>query len=99
MFAIECSNPAATNALTGGTMARIRSAVVRALRLSQTARQTRALHRTPSATACPKPSSSLACAIAERRGADGAAAEVVDPAQEDHRRRRRRPDEVAAEAR
>ena len=31
MFAIECSKPAATNALIGGTMARIRSAVVRAL--------------------------------------------------------------------
>lgn len=31
MFAIECSNPAATKTLIGGTIARMRSAVVRAL--------------------------------------------------------------------
>jgi hypothetical protein len=31
MFAMECSNPAATKALIGGTIARMRSAVVRAL--------------------------------------------------------------------
>jgi hypothetical protein len=43
MFATLCSKPAATNAAIGGTIARIRSVVVRALKVSQTARQTRAL--------------------------------------------------------
>ena len=41
ILAILCSNPAATNAATGGIMARMRSVVVRALKVSQTARQTR----------------------------------------------------------
>ena len=64
MLATECSKPAATKALIGGTMARTRSAVVRAESVSQTARQTSVLQSTPSATACAKPSSTLACAMA-----------------------------------
>ena len=48
MFAIECSKPTATKAVIGGIIARILSVVVRALKLNQTARQTRALQKTPS---------------------------------------------------
>ena len=47
MFATECSKPIATKAAIGGTMARIRSVVVRAEYVSQTARQTRPLQRIP----------------------------------------------------
>jgi len=64
MFATLCSKPAATNAAIGGTTARIRSVVVRALYVSQTARQTSALQSAPSAIAWTKSSPSFASAIA-----------------------------------
>ena len=51
MFAMLCSNPAATNAAMGKIMARILSVVLRALYVNQTARQTNALQRIPSAIA------------------------------------------------
>ena len=55
MLAMLCSNPAATNAVIGGRIARIRSVVVRAEKQSQTAMQTRALQKIPSRTAWRKP--------------------------------------------
>src|SRR3990172_5820262 len=64
ILAMLCSNPAATNAEMGGMMARIRSVVVRALKVSQTARHTRALHRIPSATAGMNDNPDLAFAVA-----------------------------------
>src|SRR6185503_13802995 len=63
MLAMECSNPAATKAVMGGMMARMRSVVVRALKVSQTARQTRALHKIPNAIACTKSRPDLALAV------------------------------------
>ena len=64
MLATLCSKPAATKAAIGGTTARILSAVVRALYVSQTARQTSALQSAPSRIARPKSRSVLAVAIA-----------------------------------
>ncbi len=47
MLAMLCSNPAATNAVIGKMIAAILSTVLRALKVSQTARQTRVLQRIP----------------------------------------------------
>lgn len=47
IFAIECSNPADENAAIGGTIARILSVVVRALKQSHVARQTSTFASTP----------------------------------------------------
>ena len=47
MFATECSNPSVTKAVTGHSTPRILSVAVRAAKLSQTARQTSALHKAP----------------------------------------------------
>ena len=55
MFAMLCSKPTATNAAIGGTIARIRSVVLRAENVSQTAMQTSALQRIPSARAWTNP--------------------------------------------
>lgn len=47
MFATECSNPAATKAEIGPTMARILSATVLPAKVSHTARQTSRLQPMP----------------------------------------------------
>ena len=47
MFTTQCSKPEATKAVIGKTKARILSTVLRALKLSQTARITGILHRIP----------------------------------------------------
>ena len=47
MLTTECSNPHATNAVIGKTVARILSVTLRAPMHSQTARQTSTLQRTP----------------------------------------------------
>jgi len=52
ILATLCSKPAATKAVIGNRIARILSVVERALKVSHTARQTRALHIMPRATAC-----------------------------------------------
>ena len=51
MLATECSNPPATNAVVGKTVARILSVTLRAPMHNQTARQTSTLQRTPRARA------------------------------------------------
>jgi hypothetical protein len=64
MLATLCSNPAVTNAVIGGTIARMRSVVERALNVSHNARRTSVLHKMPSTTACPKSSPTFALAVA-----------------------------------
>src|SRR5678815_3829941 len=51
MLATECSNPQATNAVIGKTVARILSVTLRAPMHNQTARQTSTLQRIPRTTA------------------------------------------------
>jgi len=63
IFATLCSNPAATKAVMGKIIAAILSTVLRALNVSQTARQTRILQSTPRARACQKPNPTLALAM------------------------------------
>ena len=64
MLATLCSKSQATNPAIGGIIARIRSVVVRALKQSQTAMQTMALHMIPSATAWMKLNWTFALAVA-----------------------------------
>ena len=95
MLATLCSNPAATKAAIGGTIARIRSVVVRALKDSQTARQTSALHIMPSAMAGTNSSPALAFPMARAAEPDAAVAEGVLAGDEHDDGRRQGADEVA----
>lgn len=64
MFATECSNPSATKAVIGKTMAMIFPLTVRALSDNHTARQTSVLHSTPRMKASNQGIETLPAAIA-----------------------------------
>jgi hypothetical protein len=57
MLATQCANPAAKKAVIGKRIERVLSIAVKALKQSQTARQTRVLHRMPRMRASIKSSS------------------------------------------
>ena len=64
MFATLCSNPAATNALIGKTIANTLSTTVRPPVASHTARQTKAFARTPRKNTSPNDRPVLLAAVA-----------------------------------